>query len=476
MPANKEFLATVATHEPLDILASSLETEPSTSIRINPVKIVGPEELEMIAPLVKKRVAWCPDGYTLASRPRFTFDPAMHQGLYYAQDSSSMAISAAIDAALEELRREKISGEEIEPKIGGEKAGREKLRYLDLCAAPGGKTTAAIAALPKGSIVAANEYDFKRAEILAENVGKWGAPGVIVTRGDTSQYAKLPGYFNIVAVDAPCSGEGMMRKDAKAAEQWSIQLVRECAKLQQEILDNAWTALSPGGFLIYSTCTFNTIENEGNVRHLIDNFEAAPLKIKKLESAAGVKPGIDCDFPCYRFIPGHVEGEGQFIALLQKPYSASADKRAKKAGSKGRKGGTKASAPAPWLKGEWRYWQKGDEIYGSPASMADDICLIADKTDAICPGMQIGTIKGRDIAPSQALAMCADLGDEAFPRAELSYEQAIAYLQRQAPDLGEAPKGIVLLTYRGHPLGFAKNLGNRANNLYPKEWRIISNA
>ncbi|MCM1223885.1 MAG: RsmB/NOP family class I SAM-dependent RNA methyltransferase [Lachnospiraceae bacterium] len=383
-----------------------------------------------------------------------------------------MAISAAIEAALEEMDNAELARE----KIGGEKMGSGKIRWLDLCAAPGGKTTAAIAALPKGSIVAANEYDFKRAEILAENVGKWGAPGVIVTRGDTSQYAKLPGFFNIVAVDAPCSGEGMMRKDAKAAEQWSMQLVKECARLQREILDNAWTALAPGGFLIYSTCTFNTVENECNVRFIIENYGAKPLKIKKLDSVTGVKPGIGCDFPCYRFIPGHVDGEGQFIALLQKPYSASADKRAKKASSKGKKGIVKAVAPASWLKGEWRYWQKGEEIYGAPASAADDICLIEDKTDAICPGMHIGTIKGRDISPSQALAMCEDLCEEAFPRVELSHEQAIAYLQRQAPDLGGSPKGIVLLTYRGHPLGFAKNLGNRANNLYPKEWRIISNA
>jgi len=367
-----------------------------------------------------------------------------------------MSVTAAIKAALDTL-------------------GNEHVRCLDLCAAPGGKTTAALAAMPPDAIIATNEYDYRRAEILAENVAKWGLPRTVVTRGDTSRYGKLPGYFNIVIVDAPCSGEGMMRKDAKAAEQWSMQLVGDCASLQREILDNAWIALAPGGCLIYSTCTFNTIENEANVRYMIDAYEAEPLEINVLETskAHGVKPGIGCDFPCYRFIPGHVEGEGQFIALLQKPYSAAAEKRAQKAAAKGRKGEKEPAISINWLDGDWRYWQKGDEIYGAPASVANEIRIIADKVDAIAPGLHIGTIKGRDIAPSQSLALCTALRREAFPTVEADYDQAIAYLQRQALALPDAPKGYVLLTYGNIPLGFAKNLGNRANNLYPKEWRIL---
>ncbi len=456
MPANQEFLDKIAVGEPLDILRRSLDTEPSACVRINGAKIDSVAELEAIAPSLGEQVAWCSSGYALTTRPRFTFDPALHQGLYYVQDSSSMSIAAAIKAA-------------------AEITGTRGLRYLDLCAAPGGKTTAALAILPSDAIVAANEYDYKRAEILAENVAKWGIPRAVVTRGDTARYGKLAGYFDIVAVDAPCSGEGMMRKDAKAAEQWSMALVRECAATQREILDNAWAALSPGGCLIYSTCTFNTIENEDNVRYLIDACGAIPLPIPDLEAAKaiGVKGGIGCDFPCYRFIPGHVGGEGQFMALLQKPYTASAGKKAMKAAAKGRKGAKSPAVSPDWLKGDWRYWLKGDEIYGAPAWAADDVLMISDKTDAIAPGLHVGTIKGRDIIPSQALALCIDLRPDAFPRVELDHERAIAYLQRQAPDLADAPKGIVLLTHRGRPLGFAKNLGNRANNLYPKEWRII---
>lgn len=455
MPANQAFLAAIAQRPPLDILAQSLEAEPSAFIRINPSKISSPLELERVSQYLGERVPWCEYGYALTSRPRFTFDPAMHQGLYYVQDSSSMSICAAISAALRII-------------------GDRRIRYLDLCAAPGGKTTAALSILPSDSVVAANEYDYKRAEILAENVSKWGIPRVVTTRGDSARYRKLPGFFNIVAVDAPCSGEGMMRKDAKAAEQWSMQLVRECASLQKEILDNAWTALAPGGCLIYSTCTFNTIENEDNVRYMIDTYEATPLEIHELSGSMGVKAGIDCDFPCYRFIPGHVPGEGQFIALLQKPYSSSAEKRAIKSAGKGRKGIQAPKTVPNWLKGEWRYWQIGDEAYGAPANVADDIILISDKTDALSPGLRIGTLKGRDLAPSQSLALCVSLDIDTFPMAELDYDAAIAYLQRQAPSIPSSPKGINLLSYNGHPLGFAKNLGNRANNLYPKEWRILT--
>lgn len=456
MPANPEFLAKIANREPLDILAASLDAEPKPCVRINGAKINRVTELDAIAPYVGAQVPWCDSGYALTSRPRFTFDPAMHQGLYYVQDSSSQSITAAIKAA-------------------AEVTGTRSLRYLDLCAAPGGKTTAALAILPSDSIVVANEYDYKRAEILAENVAKWGIPRAVVTRGDTARYSRLAGFFNIVAVDAPCSGEGMMRKDPKASEQWSMSLVHECAALQREILDNAWEALAPGGCLIYSTCTFNTIENEDNVRYLIDTFGAEPLPIPDLEAAKaqGAKGGIDCDFPCYRFIPGHVSGEGQFMALLQKPYTAAAGKKARKAASKGRKGTQPAIAPN-WLNGDWRYWQVGEEIYGAPAWAADDIMMIADKVEAIAPGLHIGTVKGRDIIPSQALALTTSLRTDAFPTVEVDHDRAIAYLQRQAPDLPDAPKGIVLLTHGGHPLGFAKNLGNRANNLYPKEWRIIS--
>lgn len=457
MPANPLFLSKIAVGEPLGILSQSLDTEPSTCVRINANKIRCVEELERIAPWVGARVPWCPTGYTLTQRPRFTSDPAMHQGLYYVQDSSSMAVTAAVKAAVAAL-------------------GDERPRCLDLCAAPGGKTTAALAALPDDAVMAANEFDYRRAEILVENVAKWGVPRVVVTRGDTSRYRRLPGYFNIVIVDAPCSGEGMMRKDAKAADQWSMQLVNECAALQREILENAWTALAPGGILIYSTCTFNTIENEANVGYMIDTFDASPLEIGALEEAKafGVKPGIDCGYPCYRFIPGHVEGEGQFIAMMRKPHSASAARRAQKEAAKGHKGEKQPAISIDWLDGEWQYRQIGDEIYGVPAHLANEMRAIADKVDAISPGLHIGTLKGRDIIPSQSLALCTALRRESFPAVEVDYDMAIAYLKRQAPVLPAAPKGIVLLSYRGHPLGFTKNLGNRANNLYPKEWRILT--
>jgi 16S rRNA C967 or C1407 C5-methylase (RsmB/RsmF family) len=204
-------------------------TAPSVSVRPNRLKGIT-------APEGARRVPWHDAGFYLAEREQFTFDPAMHQGLYYVQDASSMIVGTIVA---------KLTGDGV------------AVRYLDACAAPGGKTTAAIDALPTGSLVVANEYVPQRAAILAENVMKWGYPRIVVTRGDTARYTKLPAFFDIIATDVPCSGEGMMRKDAEAVAQWSPALVEECAQRQRMIVDNLWGSLRTGGYLIYSTCTFN---------------------------------------------------------------------------------------------------------------------------------------------------------------------------------------------------------------------------
>ena len=198
-------------------------------------------------------VPWCAAGHYLDNRPSFTLDPAFHQGMYYVQDASSMFIAHVLRHL----------------------AGEGPLRYLDACAAPGGKTTAAIDALPHGSLVVANEYVPARAAVLRENVIKWGSPDVIVTRGDTAALVKaMPESFDIIAADVPCSGEGMMRKDADAVAQWSHRLVEECADRQREIVGNLWRALKPGGFMVYSTCTFNRHENEEIIGMLVEEYGA----------------------------------------------------------------------------------------------------------------------------------------------------------------------------------------------------------
>lgn len=432
------FLAEISRHAELAPLAQSLLEPPAVSVRVNVAKGQTARG---------ERVPWCAEGCYLDERPRFTFDPAMHQGLYYVQDASSMAIAAVV--------RELADGK---PQI-----------YLDACAAPGGKTTAAISTLPEGSFVLANEYDFRRAEILAENVAKWGSPDCAVSRGDTRRLAKLKGMFDIVAVDAPCSGEGMMRKDRQAVEQWSPSLVSQCATTQREILANVWQALRPGGHLIYSTCTFNLHENEENLAWLVDEFDAEPVAVAALEPYTEICRGIDTTLPCYRFLPGRVRGEGLFLAVVKKSgATAGLSKTAPK---------SKPAPPRPeakWLQGgEWRLTQRGDDLYAVKECHAPLLAEMEKALDLIAPGLRVATIKGRDSIPSQELALSTALAPEAFPHCEVDHPTAIAYLQRQAITI-DAPKGYVLLTHAAHPLGFVKNLGSRANNLYPKPWRILS--
>ena len=445
------FIDSISQYPALAPLSQWLLTEPDVSVRLNPHK-PGSKSLSMTAlgldAAPVSPVPWCAEGFYLPERPLFTADPQLHQGLYYVQDASSMAITAAIDA--------------IAP------AGKP-LRYLDCCAAPGGKTTAAISHLPLGSLVVANEYDYKRAQILAENLAKWGSPTAMATRGDTAALQRLPGFFDIVAVDAPCSGEGMMRKDAKAREQWSPGLVSSCASLQRSILSNAYAALRPGGHLIYSTCTFNRQENEENLQWLVDTFALTPVAIPALEAISEIEGAIGSPYPAYRFIPGKVKGEGLFMAVLQKdPEEASA--RCQMAPSPG----SDSKVPkevSHWLTGDYTLRIIGSEVYAWPKALVRDMATVAAALDAFMPGLHVATIKGKDAVPAHELALSTALNRSALACAEVDCPTALTYLRRESVAV-DAPTGYVLLTYRGTPLGFVKNLGKRANNLYPKNWRI----
>ena len=288
-------------------LPEALEnTAPETSVRINRGKIGVLRELRELGVLGELRtdyeVPWSNGtGLYLAERPNFTLMPALHQGLIYVQDASSMALCHIVTRLSQSL-------------------GGTPLRLLDACAAPGGKTLCAADSLPEGSLVVANEYDFRRAEILRENVIKWGLPAAVVSRGDTARFRRLREEFDIVCVDAPCSGEGMMRKDETARSQWSPALVRECAARQDEILGNVWEALRPGGFLVYSTCTFNTVENEEVIsRFAADN--GAEFVDTGLTEFPGVLPALK-GFPgvlAARFLPSRLRGEGIFVSVIRKP-------------------------------------------------------------------------------------------------------------------------------------------------------------
>lgn len=430
-------------------LAEALATTvPSVAIRLNARKSATPEKVGGA-----DRVAWCDMGLYLNpdERPRFTFDPAMHQGAYYVQDPSSMAIGLIVRRLCEESDGPKV--------------------YVDACAAPGGKTTAAIDNLPDDSLVIANEYDRRRAEALCENIVKWGYPGVVVTCGDTSRLRRMGALADIVAVDAPCSGEGMMRKDDTAVSQWSEGLVKSCATLQREIIENVWEVLKPGGYLIYSTCTFNRTENEENVAYMTEQLGAEPVATG-LEEFGGVVGEIDSPYPAARFLPGRVRGEGLFVAVVRKPADAEAHQPVRPLKIKP----LKDNIIERWIKPGYVLTElKSGTVTALPESCGGLMAAVEKELNALYAGCETATVKGHDYVPAQALALSGIMEAEAFTRCETDYATAIAYLRGEAVVLSEGtPRGIVLLTYGGRPLGFAKNLGNRANNLYPKGWVIRS--
>ena len=334
------------------------------------------------------QVPWCEEGYYLEGRPPFTFDPLFHAGCYYVQEAASMFVCHALRSVLPSTS----SGTAVEG--------------LDMCAAPGGKSTAMLNVLSDDSQLVSNEPIPTRAQILLENITKWGAPNCIVTNNYPRDFRKAKTQFDVILCDVPCSGEGMFRKDPATISEWSQQNVEKCWRLQREIVADAWECLKPGGILIYSTCTFNTKENEENVRWIIDSYDAEILSVP-IENEWGITGSLleGFDAPVYRFIPGITQSEGLFMAVL-------------------RKEGIKSGAGA--------------------------------KNDM------------------QRLKMLkTDLPEGDFPQVELSYTEALKYLRGEALTLpADTPRGFVTVTYKGFPLGPAKNIGNRANNLYPKPWRI----
>lgn len=423
-------------------------TQPEVSVRVNRAK-------DAIPPSGCTPVEWCDDGVYLESRPQFTFDPALHQGLYYVQDASSMAIAQIV-------------------RLLTENTNNQPIKYLDACAAPGGKTTAAISALPAGSIVVANEYDYRRAAVLAENLAKWGSPDVIVSRGDTARFSHLNSCFDIVAADVPCSGEGMMRKDEEAVAQWSPALVAECVGRQRELVENLWPALRPGGYFIYSTCTFNRHENEEMVDFICSELGGETVDVG-LTAFDGVATAISSDHHCYRFLPGRVRGEGLFISVIRKDGDGAAvePKPAKKPLTVFSKDPAEAKASLGWLNGEFETYMLGDRVIALPVGGSRWMRSVSSWLDVVSAGIVVATQKGRDIIPSQELALSTAFRRDAFPAVDVDYHTALMYLRRENISVN-APKGFVTLTYKGRPLGFVKNLGNRANNLYPQSWRIIS--
>lgn len=400
-------------------------------------------------------VPWCTNGYYLDHRPQFTFDPLLHAGCYYVQEASSMFIDRVLRQYVD-----------------------KPVAMLDLCAAPGGKSTAALAALPEGSLLVSNEPVRTRANILAENITKWGAGNVIVTNSYPKDIASAKVAFDVILCDVPCSGEGMFRKDEGAIDEWSVSNVEKCWRLQREIVAEAWKVLKPDGILIYSTCTYNLREDEENVRWIVEEMEAEPLAVD-VEDEWNITSSLlnDFDAPVYRFIPGITRGEGLFMAAVRKGEAPSCSPKGESCRRK--RLGTQASRQRfalPLVGDSWQQIEHGDKILALPKELAPLYeALVAARVRMVKAGVAIGTVKGKDLVPDIELALATQLAADSFPQYDADLDLALAYLRKEAIVLPpDVPKGYVLVTYEGHPLGFVKNLGNRANNLYPQEWKIRS--
>lgn len=433
-------LASVLSAEEISLLQAALQTDAPTSVRSNPWKYRAEGT----------PVPWCETGVYLAERPSFTADPLFHAGCYYVQEASSMFVEQAWRT--------------ISQRIDAPR------RVLDLCAAPGGKSTLWRALLPAETLLVANEPVPLRASVLVENLTKWGHSGVCVSRAYPREFAALDGFFDIIAADVPCSGEGLFRRQPEAIEEWTPQSPQRCAERQMEIVRDVWPALREGGFLVYSTCTFNRMEDEENVARICRELGAEAVPIAT-ESTWGV---VESEGPSYRFFPHRVKGEGFFIALLQKtsPCPESSKKRPKPLATISPK-----KIPTDWLASpaDFRFVSSGDSVAALPQTHFEAIERIAAAVRLLAAGVQIYEKKGEKQIPASALALSLALNREAFPLVELSREQALSFLHGEALPAFDAPRGYVLLAFEGRPLGFANNLPARANNLYPKEWRIRRN-
>ena len=442
-------------------LRALTDGEQPTSIRLNPGKTYGiaptsgPETMSGATP-----VAWCSTGRYLNTRPQFTLDPLLHAGAYYVQEASSQFIAHVVGQL---------------PIVHSQQS---TVRCLDLCASPGGKSTAVLSALPEGSVLVSNEIDRKRARILAENIQKWGNPNVCVTANAPADFKALRQTFDLIITDVPCSGEGMFRKDAGAIAEWNPAKVRECASLQRQIVTDIWPCLRPGGWLIYSTCTFNVHEDEENLQYIHDALggEVVPIPTEPewhIHPAltGNFAPDIRQESAC-RFMPHYTRGEGLFMALVHKPEEQENSVSNK---SKMTNTSRRSALTTNWVEGEGTVEQDADgTLRFIPATLAEmHQLLVRNRLYLLSAGVELGIQKGKDLQPAHALSLSTALRRGTFPEVDLDLTTALNYLRREAIVLpADTPRGYVLLTYRNLPLGFVKNIGNRCNSLYPTEWRI----
>lgn len=417
---------------------AALSTPAPTSIRIN-------NKIDYLP--TNETISHCPNGCYLAERPLFTADPLFHGGAYYVQEASSMFLYQAVKQCFPNANR-----------------------VLDLCAAPGGKSTLLSQTLPESCLLVSNEIIHSRAQILAENILKWGNPNVVVTNNEASHFSKLEHYFDAIVVDAPCSGEGMFRKDPNAINEWSVDNVMNCVSRQRDILIDSWDALKPGGIMVYSTCTFNREENEENVHWICTELGADIIQLAIEDTNIVITDGG------YRFYPHRMKGEGFFMAVIRKNESAVKEQNFKLVLDKNTKKINASELPFKLMDfTHSSYYNINNRIIAFDSDNLNELLFLRSKFKCLVAGIEMFELKGRDYVPTAQLALSKLLDKSSCTLFEVDYNTAIRFLKREAIELNDTDKGYLLLTFKGLTLGWVKNIGNRCNNLYPQHWRIRMN-
>ncbi len=424
-----------------------LEKEAPVSLHLHPFKKYTPD-------LPATPVLWQPlTGRYLEQRSVFTLDPAFHGGAYYVQEASSMFVAAAVRQTLDLSKN---------------------LRVLDLCAAPGGKSTLIAGLLNEKSWILSNEVIQSRYQVLKENLVKWGLPNMLASNHDPEDFAPLRAFFDLVLVDAPCSGEGLFRKDAQAAGEWSKENVQLCAGRQKRILAAAVPLLKLGGVLLYATCTFNDFENGENCTWLLQNFDLEEV-VLNFNADWGIvrkKHGL-------QFYPHKVRGEGFFIAAFRKKAGASAPEFSKRKSNGFLKMTPLGKKENEWMSGWFEvpdafefYRTTEGQVRALPGAILTDLLLLDGVLKRKQFGVEAGEFKGDSFIPAHELALSTIIKKD-LPAIDLNKEQALVFLKKEIPQLPAGrPQGWALARYKGLNLGWLKILPNRANNYLPASWRI----
>lgn len=430
--------------------------EQVVSVRLNPARLPHPGQVPFLKELLAEKVPWNEYGYYLKERPLFTVDPLFHAGAYYVQEASSMFLQEAMQQVCD-LSKD--------------------LQVLDLCAAPGGKSTLIQSIISKNSLLVSNEVIKTRAGILAENITKWGAANVVVTNNDPKDFKKLPSFFDCIVIDAPCSGSGMFRKDPDAITEWSLNNVELCSQRQQRILADVLGALKPGGTLLYSTCSYSVEEDEMIADWLKENYEVSSLQLTT-QPEWDIVETISSKHQCYgyRFYPGKIRGEGFFIAAFRKESGEERSVKEKKPAVKNTlpsKAGEKIAAAFLKEADEYKFLQWQNDILAIPAAIYEAVLEVQQNMYIKKAGINMGNIIRDELIPSHELALSSAAAG-VLPQLEVNEAVALDYLRRKDIQVDTGIRGWAVIKYEGIALGLVKLLANRVNNYYPKDWRILN--